>query len=131
MTSVLVLEWPSEPLVSPQSVARPSEVALSNNPDASSGPYQLLLTSCQVFINIAVATNNAVDATKRGELNGLGMAVNSMVRALAPVVLSVIFAWSIQRPRPFPFGPHLAFLLLGLGMLVVAVIGWKVIKGSR
>lgn len=81
-----------------------------------------------MFVNIAVATNNSVDPKKRGELNGLAMMLGSLAKALGPFVFSVIFAWSIQRERPFPFGPYLAFLFLSVGTLVVAVTGWNIIK---
>lgn len=90
-----------------------------------------------MFVNIALVTNNAVDPSRRGTLNGLSMTIGSLAKAAGPTALSITFAWSINRPRPFPFDYHLAFYLLALGMLVVAFASWDVVsldsteKGTR
>lgn len=79
----------------------------------------------QMVVNTSLLINNSVDAGRRGEVNGLGMMVGSLAKAFGPFVFSVMFAWSIECQRPFPFGAPLAFLILGLGMIVVVAAGWK------
>ncbi|CAM9296394.1 unnamed protein product, partial [Hapterophycus canaliculatus] len=60
-----------------------------------------------------VATNNAVDPSRRATLNGLSMTVGSLAKAVGPAFLSAIFAWSIDGEwRPFPFDYHLVFYVL-------------------
>lgn len=82
----------------------------------------------QMYINVALATNSAVDSSRRGELNGLAMTVISLTKAAAPFTCSTIFAWSLGHCRHFPFDSHLVFILLALGMLAVAMIGWETIS---
>ena len=81
----------------------------------------------QVFINVALATNNAVDPSKRGTVNGLSMTLGSLAKAAGPTVSSTAFAWSINGRHPFPFDRHLTFCLLALGMVVVTVMSWNVV----
>lgn len=83
----------------------------------------------QMFINIALATNNAVGPSRRGTINGLSMTLGSLAKAAGPTSTSVVFAWSIsQQPRrPFPLDFHLVFYLLALAMAVVAVASWNII----
>lgn len=82
-------------------------------------------------MTIAVATNNAVEPERRGELNGLAMMVGSLAKAMGPFFFSVVFAWSISTDRPFPLGPHLAYLIVSFGMLVVATIGWNIMSDEE
>lgn len=82
-------------------------------------------------MTVAVATNNAVEPEKRGELNGLAMMVGSLAKAMGPFFFSVVFAWSISKDRPFPLGPHLAYLIVSLGMFLVATIGWNIISDEE
>lgn len=70
----------------------------------------------QVFINVSLATNNAVDPSRRATLNGLSMTLGSVFKAAGPTLFSAIFAWSVGgHHRPFPLDHHLAFYLLALG----------------
>lgn len=70
----------------------------------------------QVFINVSLATNNAVDPSRRATLNGLSMTLGSLAKAAGPTFFSSVFAWSIDgESRRFPFDRHLAFYLLALG----------------
>lgn len=67
----------------------------------------------QVFINVALATNNAVDPSQRATLNGLSMTLGSLAKAAGPAFFSAIFAWSIDgSARPFPLDYHLVFYVL-------------------
>ncbi|CAM9442342.1 unnamed protein product, partial [Laminaria digitata] len=70
-------------------------------------------------INFSLAINSAVDPSQRGTLNGLSMMLGSLATAVGPTVFSTIFAWSINRRRPFPLDRHLVFCLFALGMVVV------------
>lgn len=81
----------------------------------------------QVFVNISLTVNNAVSPSRRGELNGVAMAVSSLSKGAAPFICSPIFAWSIDHHRPFPFNFHLIYILLGLGMLGAAIMAWDVV----
>lgn len=59
--------------------------------------------SCQInTTNVLIFTNNAVDTSLRGTLNGISMATASLTKAAGPPVFAVVFAWSINRPYPFP-----------------------------
>lgn len=80
-----------------------------------------------MFINVALATNNALDSSQRGTVNGLSMMLGSLTRAAGPTVTSTIFAWSIQHRHPFPFDQHLVFGLLALCMVVVTVVSWNIV----
>lgn len=70
----------------------------------------------KVFINVALATNNAVEPSRRATLNGLAMTLGSLAKAAGPAFSSAIFAWSIDgdSTRPFPLDYHLVFYLLSL-----------------
>ena len=81
----------------------------------------------QVFINVALATNNAVDPSRRGAVNGLSMTLGSLAKAAGPTAASTVFAWSIHRHHPFPFDHHLIFSLMALGMVVVTAASWNVV----
>lgn len=83
----------------------------------------------QMFINIALVTNNAVGPSRRGTLNGLSMMLGSLAKAAGPTSTSVVYAWSISRQprRRFPLDFHLVFYLLALAMAVVAAASWNVI----
>lgn len=81
----------------------------------------------QVFINASLAINNSVDPSKRGTLNGLSVMLVSLATATGPTTFSTIFAWSINRRRPFPFDSHLIFVLLALGMVAITVTSWNVV----
>lgn len=83
------------------------------------------LPTLQLSVNIVVAINNAVDPVRYGEVNGLASTTSSLGRALAPFTCAPLFAWSINADHPFPFVPHLSFILLALGMLALSITGWK------
>ncbi|CAM9564568.1 unnamed protein product [Ectocarpus sp. 6 AP-2014] len=87
------------------------------------------VTATAVFINIALATNNAVEPSRRATLNGLSMTLGSLAKAAGPAFFSAIFAWSIDDDgrRPFPLDYHLVFYLLALSMTAVCWASWNVI----
>lgn len=83
-------------------------------------------TGLQIYVNISLTVNNVVNPSRRGELNGLAMAVASLSRGLAPFTCSPLFAWSINGRHAFPFNFHFIYILLGLGMLGAGFMGWDV-----
>ncbi|CAM9581917.1 unnamed protein product [Ectocarpus sp. 12 AP-2014] len=87
------------------------------------------VTATAVFINVALATNNAVEPSRRATLNGLSMTLGSLAKAAGPAFFSAIFAWSIDDDgrRPFPLDCHLVFYLLALSMTAVCWASWNVI----
>ena len=84
-----------------------------------------LFSARQFYTGIALALNNAPEAQRRGELNGISMAVDSFASAISPIVLSVLFAFSIDFNNPFPFDYHLVFYLLGTTRLTVGWLAWN------
>eukprot|EP00903_Cladosiphon_okamuranus_P009002 g8611.t1 len=89
------------------------------------------VTATALFINIALATNNSVDPSRRATVNGLSMMLGSLAKAAGPAVFSAIFAWSIDGDaRPFPLDYHLVFYLLALSMVFVSCASWNVITGD-
>ncbi|CAM9790866.1 unnamed protein product, partial [Laminaria digitata] len=79
-----------------------------------------VLSSTQLYVGISLALNNSTGPDRRGELNGISMAMGSLTRAISPVVCLALYAYSIARDYPFPFDYHLVFLFLALVRLVVA-----------
>ena len=85
-------------------------------------------SSWQIFINVALATNNAVDASHRGTLNGISMTTDSLAKAAGPPFFAVVFAWSINYPHPFPFDYQLMFYLMAMLMAVLVWASWDAIR---
>lgn len=56
------------------------------------------------------------------------MTTASLTKAASPTFFAVVFAWSINRPRPFPFNYQLAFYVMAVLMAVVSFAGWDVIR---
>eukprot|EP00904_Undaria_pinnatifida_P005739 jgi/Undpi1/2295/HiC_scaffold_13.g05679.m1 len=95
----------------------------------------ILLCTCyfctnSFYVGISVAVNNATGPERRGELNGIAAAVTAFTKALSPVLCSVLFAFSIDGNKPFPFDYHFVFYLLTVMRLVVAWMGWNKITNS-
>lgn len=68
---------------------------------------------------------------RRGELNGISMAMGSLSRTVSPVVCSTLYAYSIDGDHPFPFDYHLAFFLLAFVRLVATWLGWNIINDIK
>ncbi|CAN0223141.1 unnamed protein product [Pylaiella littoralis] len=96
------------------------------------GNFLSNVTATAVFINVALATNNAVEPSRRATLNGLSMTLGSLAKAAGPAFTSAIFAWSIDADssRPFPMDYHLVFYLLAFSMAAVCWASWNVITGD-
>ena len=67
---------------------------------------------------------------KLGSANGAGMMAVSLGKFLGPVILTPVFAWSIEEPyKPFPFDRFFAFGILCLMAVFCAVcIQWRLAK---
>lgn len=81
--------------------------------------------SCQFYVAISLAINNAVEPERRGGANGISMTASSFARVILPVFFAAMFAISIDGDRPSPFDYHLVFYLLASIRLIVACMGWK------
>ena len=75
-----------------------------------------------------MAINNSIDASRRGEVNGLATTISSIGTAAGPIVCSVLFAFSIAAERPFPFDVHLVWYTAAILRLVVGLLGWNTIR---
>ncbi|CAN0085422.1 unnamed protein product [Ascophyllum nodosum] len=80
------------------------------------------------YIAISLAINNSTDASRRGEINGQAMMINSIGMAAGPIVCSVIFAFSVDAERPFPFDVHLMWYTAAILRFVVGILGWNTIR---
>ena len=56
------------------------------------------------------------------------MSVGSLAKAVGPTAFAVTFAWSINRPHPFPFDYELVFYLMALLVVVLVRVGWNAIS---
>eukprot|EP00904_Undaria_pinnatifida_P000581 jgi/Undpi1/10523/HiC_scaffold_29.g12973.m1 len=96
----------------------------------------VLLLMCYVcsntfYIGISLAINNATGPSRRGELNGMSIALTSLARTISPVIFSAMFAFSIDGSHPFPFDFHLVFYLIGTMRLAVAFMAWNKINDTE
>lgn len=82
-------------------------------------------------MGISLTINDAPEPHRRGELNGISMAVGSLASAISPVFFSVLFAFSIDGRHPFPFDYNLVFYVIGTIRLTVAWLAWNKINDSE
>ena len=54
--------------------------------------------------------------------------INSIGMAAGPIVCSVIFAFSVDAERPFPFDVHLMWYTAAILRFVVGILGWNTIR---
>ncbi|XP_068738627.1 uncharacterized protein [Montipora capricornis] len=72
------------------------------------------------FSSTGIIVNNTVRSEMLGTINGLAMTAASTSRAVSPVVVGSIFAWSISEGLKlgFPLNVHFAFTLLSIGSVL-------------
>ncbi|XP_068689943.1 uncharacterized protein [Montipora foliosa] len=72
------------------------------------------------FSSTGIIVNNTVRSEMLGTINGLAMTAASTSRAVSPVVVGSIFAWSISEGLKlgFPLNMHFAFTLLSIGSVL-------------
>jgi len=63
---------------------------------------------------ILIIINNLVEARERGLLNGFVVTIDSIAKMFGLAYGPVLYAWSIERTRPFPFDFHFTFVVLFL-----------------
>ena len=65
--------------------------------------------------------NNSVPSKFLSSANGWAMTVANLQKFLGPLIFAPLYAWSISKPRVFPFNVWLffvyAFLMMGMGGL--------------
>eukprot|EP00904_Undaria_pinnatifida_P008637 jgi/Undpi1/4903/HiC_scaffold_19.g08255.m1 len=83
------------------------------------------------YVGLALATNNAVSSRRRGELNGMSVTIESLGKAISPIVCSALFAVSIHGNRSYPIDHHFVFYLLGSTRLLIAFLAWNYTAGNE
>ena len=66
--------------------------------------------------------NNSVPTSKRGTLNGAGMTIASIGKAVGPAAGSPLFAWSLTNGLSMPFDYHLLYWLSAALMVALVLI---------
>eukprot|EP00904_Undaria_pinnatifida_P001778 jgi/Undpi1/11600/HiC_scaffold_30.g13895.m1 len=77
------------------------------------------------YISLALVTNNAVGSHRRGELNGMSVTIESLAKAISPIVCSALFAVSIHGNRSYPMDHYFVFYLLASTRLSIAFLAWN------
>ena len=87
--------------------------------------FLFLLLNFTALTSQLVLSNNAVLICERGRLNGLLIFVGSILRALAPTLMGVLYAATNESGLPFPLDFTFCFSLL---TLVGALMWWLSMK---
>eukprot|EP00904_Undaria_pinnatifida_P011620 jgi/Undpi1/7589/HiC_scaffold_23.g10062.m1 len=77
------------------------------------------------YVGISLAINNAVGSRRRGELNGMSVTIESLGKAISPIVCSALFAVSINGNRSYPVNHYFVFYLLASMRLSMALLAWN------
>lgn len=75
--------------------------------------------SFQVLTSQFVITNNTVMKPERGRLNGICMMAGSFARAIAPLIIGILFASTTTSGLPFPLNYTFCFNLISVLSLVM------------
>ena len=79
----------------------------------------------QVIMNGSVVmVANSVPITKLGKWNGISQSIGSIARALSPVTISPLLAWSFKDGRKFPFNYFFAFFLNAVLCIILSVVAF-------
>jgi len=72
------------------------------------------------FLAVNVLLNESADAEYMGLVNGIGMMVSSVGRAVSPLVLGALYSWSLGNEGQigYPFNHCFAFVLIGFMALL-------------
>ena len=82
-----------------------------------------------MFTSTFIIINNSVDASNRGRVNGLSMALAAAFRALGPVVGANSFAWALTNGLGAPFDVHFTFNLCALLGMGTSLFGLRWLPG--
>eukprot|EP00730_Choanoeca_flexa_P015229 TRINITY_DN6945_c0_g1_i1.p1 TRINITY_DN6945_c0_g1~~TRINITY_DN6945_c0_g1_i1.p1 ORF type:complete len:495 (+),score=78.30 TRINITY_DN6945_c0_g1_i1:134-1618(+) len=69
------------------------------------------ITAGWVFCSVTLLFNNSVHTLNRGAVNGIGLTFTAFCRIFGPFSGGSVFAWSISKPRPFPFNRWASFVM--------------------
>lgn len=92
--------------------------------------YLIMITflwqiGAQVIMNGSVVlVANSVHVSKLGKWNGISQSVGSIARALSPVTISPLLAWSFKDERKFPFNYFFAFFLNAILCIILFVVAF-------
>jgi MFS family permease len=80
------------------------------------------LLGFNIYTSLFVLTNNSVQQSDRGKVNGFQQACGYIVKGVTPLFVGYTFSFTSKHGPFFPFDYHFIFILLGVGMLVEAVM---------
>lgn len=92
--------------------------------------YLIIMTflwqiGAQVIMNGSVViVANSVPVQKLGKWNGISQSVGSIARALSPVTISPLLAWSFKDERKFPFNYFFAFFLNAILCIILFIVAF-------
>ena len=66
-----------------------------------------------------------------GATSGITQSCAATIRAVTPVLMAPLFAWSIASPHPFPFNHFFAFIVLALPLAASIVFIRKTAEGKK
>jgi len=66
----------------------------------------------------------------RGAVNGIAMSVSGILRALAPVFGSTLFAWSNTSGLSFPFNHYFVFVIMAMVLVIIFFISLLIPKNA-
>lgn len=77
----------------------------------------------QLMFNASlVMIANSVHPTKLGTLNGISQAIGSLARAISPVTVSPLLAWSFSEGRKFPTNFYFSFFLNAIFCILLIIV---------
>ncbi|KAG5466858.1 hypothetical protein LSCM1_01035 [Leishmania martiniquensis] len=80
------------------------------------------VVECWTFALIMVMVSLTAPQGEVGTMFGIQQSTASLVRCIVPFIFAPLFAWSIAKPRPFPFDHYLVFLLSVIPLAISAYI---------
>lgn len=76
-----------------------------------------------MFNSSLVMITNSVHPSKLGTLNGISQALGSLARAISPVTISPLLAWSFGASRKFPTNYFFSFFLNAVLCIILLIVG--------
>lgn len=75
-----------------------------------------------MFNSSLVMIANSVHPAKLGTLNGISQALGSLARAISPVTVSPLLAWSFEEERKFPTNFYFSFFVNAVICIILLVV---------
>src|SRR5690606_27815985 len=79
------------------------------------------------FSCVSILINNSVPKQHRGSLNGLSMTLGSAAKAIAPVLASVLFAWSLHNGLEAPLDYNFVYYTIAILQVLTGFLSYKLI----